>query len=491
MSRAQHIGNSPLGDVCVLGLGVTGLATVEYLLKSMQRQEDRVFSLTIYGGEGTPQTRTALELLLTTYDVPSKPVVIFDTQVVSGSFDLAIVSPGIPPHSELYRSGDACAHELISEPEFAFRESPMRWVAVTGTNGKTTTTALTAHLLSQAGFTALAVGNIGVACVTGIQTRGADDYLVAELSSYQLYSTLRFAPDAAILLNITPDHLSWHGSHQEYANAKQKVYANMTPRQPVVIDATLPQTRALVRTVRDAGRRVIPLGTADGLSGDMTQRCGAPEAAFVNPATHMLTVVLDGQRVELVPAEALQLKGEHNQQNALAAAAVALALGAEPADVRQGLVSFKPLEHRIEPCGTVASVGFYNDSKATNTDATIKALAAFGDTPLVALYGGRDKGTELSELVQLSARTCRAVVCYGEAGARFAAAFDGVQAVQVEQVPTFADAFATGVKLAQPGDALLLSPACASFDEFDNFEQRGERFKTLVAELKQNQTEAE
>jgi UDP-N-acetylmuramoylalanine--D-glutamate ligase len=441
-----------------------------------------------------------------------KALAVFaNDETVAGDFDLAIASPGIPPHSVLYRSAERCAREVISEPEFAYRLSPARWVGVTGTNGKTTTTALVAHLLCVGGKIAYPVGNIGVPCIEAVQTREAGSWLVAELSSYQLHSTRSFAPEATILLNITPDHLAWHGSHAAYAADKQRIFARMPDTAPVVIDATLDETRALVRALRAEGRRVIPLGTAEGLRGDMTARCGAPEAAFVEAATGMLTVVVAGQRVELVAAADLQIKGEHNCANALAAAAVVLALGVEPGAVRTGLLSFAPLAHRIEPCGTIAGVAFYNDSKATNTDATMKALVSFGASPLVVMLGGRDKGTDLAELVATCRAHAKAVVCYGEAGPRFHAALSAAPLAPSDGVPrktpdtsprdpldtaprdtldtpalshlvdSFANAFDTAVSLAAPGDVVLLSPACASFDEFTSYEHRGDSFKTLVA----------
>jgi UDP-N-acetylmuramoylalanine--D-glutamate ligase len=441
-----------LGDVCVLGTGKTGLAVISYCQKLLGAGSDRITSLSVYEDDSKP---------------------------LAGNYDLGIVSPGIPPHNALHTAALAACREVISEPEFAWREQPERWIAVTGTNGKSTTTALLAHLL---GPQAMAVGNIGTPCIEAIQTRESGAWLVAELSSYQLHSTRRFAPEAAILLNITPDHLSWHGSHEAYTAAKLKVFANMPATAPRIIDATLPATRAIVREQRAAGNRVVPLGTTDGITGDMTARCGAPEAAFVNPTTGMLTVALATETVELIPAAELHIKGEHNQLNALAAAAAALAVGTPPAAVRAGLASFEPLEHRIEPAGEVAGVRFFNDSKATNPDATLKALTSFDAAPIIALFGGRDKGTTLDELAAVASTTCKLAICYGEAGERFYNAFTDKGGPRALRAPHFSAAFTTAVANAAPGDVVLLSPACASFDEFSCFEERGERFKELVKE---------
>jgi UDP-N-acetylmuramoylalanine--D-glutamate ligase len=439
-------------SVCVLGRGVTGDAVVAYF-----------------------------ESLST----PPSIQVFADDGEVSGSFDLGIVSPGIPPHSTLFTSAKKYCGEVIGEPELAYRLSPERWCVVTGTNGKTTTTALLAHLLNAAGIKARVAGNIGTTCIEAITARAADEYIVAELSSYQLAYSSTIAPAAAILLNITPDHLSWHGSFEAYRTAKLGLLERMDPAAPVVIDATLEETRSVVRARREAGLRVIPLGTADGLQGDMTAKCGAPESAFIDHVSSALSFVIDGGRIALLGSSELLIKGEHNRENALAAAAVALALGARPPRIAAGLADFEPLEHRIEPCGTVAGVGFFNDSKATNPEATLTALASFEGTPLVVLLGGRDKNTSLDELVDSAQRTCKAVVCFGEAGPRFAEAFASASVVAPDcyLVGTFDEAFVTAVTLADPGDAVLLSPACASFDEFDSYEQRGATFKALVRGL--------
>ena len=462
-----------LGAICVLGVGTTGQAVIDYCLKLLQGGEVRIDSLDIYPGDAEAPFVPA----------DSRVRIHPDTHQVSGEYDLTVVSPGIPPHSELYSSAQRCSSEVISEPEFAFSISPDRWLAITGTNGKTTTTALCTHLLNTGGFKARAAGNIGLPCISAIDQRQSGEWLVAELSSYQLASSRLLAPVVAILLNITPDHLHWHGSFAEYARVKESIFANMVPGDPRIIDATSTETRTIFKAFVAAGLRAIPLGTSEGLCSDMTVRCGAAEAAFVDSTTAMLTVVCAGIRHSLIPMDQLLIKGEHNLQNALAAAAAALAIGVDVEAVREGLATFSPLEHRIEPCGTVRGLHFFNDSKATNPEATIKALSAFEQMPLVVMMGGRDKGTELKELVAACVDSCRAVVCYGEAGERFHAEFEKLRGLELSLVGTFREAFYEAVNLAQPGDALLLSPACASFDEFSSYEHRGVVFKSLIQEL--------
>ena len=482
-----------LGRVLVLGLGKSGRAAVAYLLPLL---DGRVEALAVAAG-----ARSAASEEFAAEARAAGALVAFEDEAVGvlaaeagGSFDLCIASPGISQFSAFYEAAAAVSAEVISEVEFAWRESAAdsRWVAVTGTNGKTTACALAAHVLAGAGLAAAAVGNIGDPCIEAVAA-GRTDVYVAEVSSYQLASTVRFAPNVAVLLNITPDHLHWHRSFVAYRDAKLKLLANLpgVPGAVAVLDATNDVVRAEVRRLRalDAGERgfsYVPLGTAAGLTGDMRAACGSDNAAFLD-ADGTLRVALNGAEHAAARVEELQIKGEHNASNALAVAAAALALGVHESDVAEGLRTFAPLEHRIEPCGSVAGVRCYNDSKATNVDATLKALAAFPETRPVVLLGGDDKGTDLAPLVEAAHAHAGAVVCFGDAGERLAAAFEAADAqapagFAAARAAHLADAFDAALALASAGDVVLLSPACASFDEFGSFEERGAAFKTLVAD---------
>lgn len=491
-----------LGRVLVLGLGKSGRALVDYCIPLIG---SRIDELIVAGGERTEaawafaQDRSAAGVRF-----------VFDHERIEGSYDLCIASPGIPATSAFYRSAQSASVELISEIEFAWRESRCedRWVAVTGTNGKTTTTALAAHLLSGAGMKAQAVGNIGEVALAAVARDAADIY-VAETSSYQLASTTRFAPDVAVILNITPDHLDWHGGFEAYHAAKLKVLARLgqVPGACAVLDATDAVVRSTVRELRrlplqDRGFSYIPIGTASGIRESMRDRCGSDNAAFLDDA--WLCVDVNGRSYRLARADRLALKGDHNVANALAAASAALALGADGASLAEGLLSFQPLEHRIETCGTINGITFVNDSKGTNADAAIKAIEAFPSKGLVVLLGGHDKGTDLSVLVASARLHAKAVVCFGEAGARIASAFLGdspalpqeksasldvgasgldASGRTVVRAARLSDAFDKAVSLAVAGDVVLLSPACSSFDEFSCYEERGATFKALVASL--------
>lgn len=470
-----------LGRVLILGLGKSGIAAARYCADLIG---SRVDHLAIAAGKETP---AALEFAARMEDAGA--VVKFNHETIEERYDLCIASPGISQFSAFYKSAQAASTEIMSEIEFAWRESAEDsvWVAITGTNGKTTTTALCAHLLRDAGMNAAAVGNIGDVCLEAV-AEGKTQVYVAEVSSYQLASTIDFAPQVAVLLNITPDHLKWHTSMEEYRRAKLRVFKNLAsiPGSVAVLDATNDLVRETVRAFKAQSREergfdYVPLGTASGLDESMHDRCGSDNAAYLDPEG-VMCVLLRGETHRLMKASDLQLKGRHNHANALAAATAALALGVGYEDLVRGLSSFAPLEHRIEPCGVINGVACFNDSKATNVDATLVAFSSFTPGRLIVLLGGDDKGTPLDELVRVARENARAVVCFGAAGPRFAAAFEDAGAGDmVLRAGKLEEALDCALEAAQEGDSVVLSPACASFDEFNSFEHRGREFKRYVA----------
>lgn len=384
----------------------------------------------------------------------------------------AVISPGIAPASLLGRLAAALPCPVLGELEFGFRHCACPVLAISGTNGKTTTTELLEHCLRTAGRRVLAAGNIGVALCEAARRSRDLDWLVVEVSSFQLESCDRFAPAAAALLNITPDHLDRYGTMSRYAAAKGLLFRNLRRAGQAVLRSDLldwPEVRAALP--RDGSRPIL-------FSGDET----AGADWFVRADGMLCRRRPDGGATPLVARRELQLKGGHNLENVLAASALCELAGLPPEAVRPGLISFQPSPHRIQWVGVdVRGVAYINDSKATNPDALIRALAAVqGEITgkIVLIAGGLDKNMDFSAVPSHLARHARGVFLIGACKERLAKAWNTV--VYCGECETLASAVDAAAGMAQPGDAVLLSPACASMDMFVNYADRGNRFCELV-----------
>lgn len=455
-------------SVLIIGLGASGMAAARYC----GARPDRFGPVVAFDSRDTDGLREhAAELQRLGVRVE------LGITEVYGRYDFCVASPGIPPHSELYRSAFRASGELISEIEFAYRESEIVWAAVTGTNGKTTTTALLTHLLDSSGMPARAVGNIGAPAIEAVDRPSGSTVFVAEVSSFQLAGTRQFHPRVALLLNITPDHIDWHGSEAAYSADKMRIFDNMDGSDTAVVDIDDPGAAAAVPRLMRAGVRVARVS-----------RTRLPEdgAGLVDG---VLTLSSRHGDIALLPAEELLIRGPHNESNALAAAAAAHALGVRTDALIEGLRTFKPIEHRLEPVTVLAGAEWFNDSKATNPDAVSKAIASFGDRPLVLLLGGRNKGSEFHELARQARDNVRQAVVFGESKDQLSQAFENA-GVPVVVADGMREAVRRAAGVAMAGDAVVLSPACASFDEFDDYEQRGRVFKDLVRELAAAEGEA-
>jgi UDP-N-acetylmuramoylalanine--D-glutamate ligase len=390
--------------------------------------------------------------------------------------DLIIASPGMSIQSDLIQR--ALKHvpkpkEVICDIELAFRSTNIPVIGVTGTNGKSTTTALISHILNTAGKSAPACGNFGVPILSQLNSK--HDYLVVEVSSFQLEYCNTFAPQIALWLNFTPDHLEWHGSLEHYHDAKLKIFSNQTPEQFAVINADDP---VVLAAANKAKAQHFPFSVGGDLSkfnSNATTSTNPNGALLLN---NQLTYCFQGQKYTLCTPEQLQIKGAHNVENALAAIAAAAICGLSAEQITKGLTSFKPLEHRLEYAGTIKQIAFYNDSKATNVSSTLKALNAFPDEKLVLIAGGKDKGTDLSEFVDAVKQKAAAVILLGEAKERFAEALSAAGFKDIHFVNDMEAAIELGEKLNR--SPVVLSPACASYDMFKNYEERGSIFKELV-----------
>jgi UDP-N-acetylmuramoylalanine--D-glutamate ligase len=381
--------------------------------------------------------------------------------------DLIIVSPGIPPTAAVLRDERIGGVPVVSELEYAYAALAAPVIGVTGTNGKSTTTALTAHLLQAAEFEAPAAGNIGLALSEIALRPEPPDWTVVEASSFQLAGTVTFAPRIGVVTNLSPDHLDRYPGVEAYYADKARLFANASPSDVWVLNGEDDAVRALPGTAAGQRRwfRVSgPLG--DGESGGYLSADGA------------LMLTDAGVEESLVHVDELRVFGRHNHANALAASLAALAAGASHAAVSEGLRSFAGLEHRLERVAELGGVLWVNDSKATNVSSTRVALESM-NAPVVLLLGGRHKGDSYAVLVPALRERARRVLAYGEAATRIES--DLWPDVAVEIVTDgFSRVVDRAAEIAQPGDVVLLSPACSSFDMFEDYEDRGRRFRRLV-----------
>jgi UDP-N-acetylmuramoylalanine--D-glutamate ligase len=382
-----------------------------------------------------------------------------------------IKSPGVPQHAPVVRSARQRGLPVLGELELAWRLLPNQFIAVTGTNGKTTTTEWIGHIHREAARSAAVAGNVGIALSSLVGRLPAQATVVCEASSFQLEDTLAFAPEAAVLLNLTPDHLDRHGSFEAYVEAKLRAFANQGNDDIAVAPAEF----AAARDLGGCARRVT---------------FGArPDAELSEQGGHLWW-----SEEPLIDVREIALPGAHNRHNAMAAAAVCLARGLEPDAVAAGLRTFQGVAHRLERVARRDGVSWVNDSKATNVASTLVALAALGGSDggrgsggsgrsgggrIHLIAGGRGKQQDFSPLAPAVAAGCRAVYLIGEAAAELATALAGTD-VPIHHAGDLEHAVAQARAAARPGETVLLSPACASYDQYRDFEDRGEHFRDLV-----------
>jgi UDP-N-acetylmuramoylalanine--D-glutamate ligase len=378
--------------------------------------------------------------------------------------DLIVVSPGVPanlPPLVLARVGGI---PVWSEVELAWRFLRGKLVAITGSNGKTTTTSLVAHILETAAIPTLVGGNIGAPLISLVESSTDSAVTVAEISSFQLETIEAFRPEIGVLLNLTPDHLDRHTSFEGYAAAKMRLFENQLDRDFAILNADDPEV-----TKRMPSRPHVFW---------FSRQKRVAEGAFLRD--DQIIFRNEGSEVAVGRRSEIPLRGEHNVENVLAACAAAYLAGASPAAIASGVKSFRGVEHRLEFVGEIGGVAFYNDSKATNVDAALKAIEAFPG-PLVVILGGKDKGSQYTALQEPLRARGGVALLIGEAAEKIAA--DLGDAALVVRAGTLERAVQLASERARPGDIVLLAPACSSFDQFENYEQRGRAFKQLVAQI--------
>ncbi|HEY6341117.1 MAG TPA: UDP-N-acetylmuramoyl-L-alanine--D-glutamate ligase [Bryobacteraceae bacterium] len=397
--------------------------------------------------------------------------------------DLVVLSPGVPADLEELGEARARGVYVIGDLELASWYLKGDVIGITGSNGKTTTTALTGHILAQCGIPAQVGGNIGTPPCSMVATSREGQWNVLELSSFQLETIDRFRARIGACLNITPDHLDRHYTLERYAAAKARLFENQTPEDFAVLNADDPRTRELVQSVR---ARVMWFGvSADWThNADRSQESGVRRARHGGESEPIGTAEYRSRRRApggLTLAESdVPLRGRHNLENAMAAALIARLAGADDERIRAAIRTFPGVEHRLEFVREIDGVAWYNDSKATNVDATKKALEAFPGR-LWVILGGKDKDSDYAGLAPLLAVKAHAGLLIGAAAEKIQRQMNG--AAELIPCGTLETAVHEARFRARAGDTVLLAPACASFDQFENFEHRGREFKRLVREL--------
>jgi UDP-N-acetylmuramoylalanine--D-glutamate ligase len=381
--------------------------------------------------------------------------------------DLIVVSPGVPMDTPEVKQVVGFGLPVIGELELASRYLRGQIVAITGSNGKTTTTTLVGKILSDAGLPTLVGGNIGLPVIDLVEKSSAETTSVLEVSSFQLETIEEFHPKIAVVLNITPDHLDRHGSFEAYAAAKTRITENQDADDFLVLNGEDKATQMVAAKTKAqvfwfSGRRPIKQG------------------AFVHGESIVFLDREGGKAEPVMPVAEITLKGAHNVENVLAAVTVARLAGVSAEKIRASVAGFKAVEHRLEYVRSIRGVEFYNDSKATNVDAAMKAVASFkGGIHLI--LGGKDKNSDYGLMTELLKERVKAVYTIGSAAEKIEHQLAGV--VKMVSAGTMQVAVADAAVAAVPGDVVLLAPACSSFDQFENYEQRGQVFRQLVSEL--------
>ena len=384
------------------------------------------------------------------------------------SYDMLVLSPGVPPALDFIRSAKESGAEIIGELELAYRAGRGHYIAITGTNGKTTTTTLVGEICRAAGRDTYVVGNIGVAVIDGARSAGDDSWLVTEVSSCQLETVSEFQPEVSAILNLTPDHLNRHGNMENYGAAKARIFARQSSDQYCVVNY---DDKLCYSLAADCPAKVVPFSRLEELEF----------GAYVKDGQIVIRTE-EGEMVYICGTDELLIPGAHNLENALAAAAVAYFSGIDGEVIGESLRVFPGVEHRIEPCGEIGGVRFVNDSKGTNPDASIKALEAMKEN-IILIAGGYDKKSDFTEFAEFFEGRVKKLVLLGVTAEKIKEAAEAQGFSNTVICPDMEACVREAYSGAEPGDVVLLSPACASWDMYDNFEQRGEHFKQCVKNL--------
>jgi UDP-N-acetylmuramoylalanine--D-glutamate ligase len=440
--------------VLVVGLGKSGLAAALFL----RRQGAQVTVSDVRSAQALAQDIPALLEEGIMVEAGGHGLLTFRRQ------DLIVVSPGVPLDTPELMQVQKFGLPIVGELELAAHFLKGKTLAITGSNGKTTTTTLCGEILAAGGLPVAVGGNIGVPVITLVDDSRTDGWSVLEVSSFQLETTETFHPRIAVILNITPDHLDRHGDFANYVAAKERIFANQTAEDALVLNAD-----------DDAASRCAARAKAQVFW--FSRRRVVRQGAFFHEGTILFRASEQAAGEPILKVDSIPLKGEHNVENVLAAVCAARLAGVTAEAIRSAVEKFRAVEHRLEFVANVNGVDFYNDSKATNVDAAMKAVAAF-PSGIHLILGGKDKNSDYTLMRSLLEARVKMIYTIGAAAEKIAAQIGG--AAPIVGAGTLDAAVAAAAAAAQPGEVVLLAPACSSFDQFENYEHRGRVFKELV-----------
>ncbi len=440
--------------IIVIGMGKTGIATARFLGKQGAK---------VVVTDEKPVDQWSVEFKQIAQEKWLE-VGDYNPRILTGAC-IVIPSPGVAPDNEILVEALKRNIPVISEIELAYLVLKVPLIAVTGTNGKTTTTTLLGEILRKSGKKAFVGGNIGTPLIEYAETPQTDDFIVAEISSFQLQWIKKFRPFIAVLLNITCDHINYHGSFAEYHRVKARIFANQTKTDWAILNAADPEQEDMDRVIN---AQVVKFSSKNCL----------PRGIFIKNKDIVLRI--PGQKEEKYSLSIINLPGLHNVENVMAAIVAARLCGCSQEDIIAAVGDFRGLPHRIEFAGAKNSIKFYDDSKGTNVGSVLRALETFAQ-PVILLLGGRDKDGDFESLRPLIKTKTKKVILFGEARERIASLIGGD--VPVLKKTKLREAVQSAYQEAQSGDVVLLSPGCASFDEFANYKERGNFFKDVVRDL--------
>ncbi|WP_206460517.1 UDP-N-acetylmuramoyl-L-alanine--D-glutamate ligase [Anaerovorax sp. IOR16] len=442
----------------VVGLGKSGVSAAEALLR--------------YGAEVAvydKKTQEEMEVQLVNYLKTQNVRCYLGTDPLElDSFNAIVVSPGVPLDLPFIQKAKTLGVEIIGELELAYRLGKGNYIAITGTNGKTTTTTLVGEIFKNARRKTAVVGNIGIAVTSTALTAQEDSWLVTECSSFQLETTERFHPVVCALLNITPDHLDRHKTLENYAKVKAKIFRNQTEKDFFVVNY---DDAASYELIEDCKSTVVPFSRKSTLDFGVFVKDG-----------RIVIKDQDHELIDICGTEELIIPGEHNLENALAASGISYFCGIASEIIAKTLREFQGVEHRLEFCSEIAGIRFVNDSKGTNPDASIKAIEAIKGN-IILIAGGYDKNSKYEEFIRAFHGKVKALVLLGATAPKIRETAERLGYQTIFDEKDMGECVKKSFSLAEPGDTVLLSPACASWDMYSSYEQRGRHFKSCVQEL--------